>query len=239
MEMPKRSVGTKLKIGTNFITNLTEIGGLELSADTIDVTSLDSDGGYRKFIGGFKDGGEMSISGFFEPGDLGQKALYDAFTAGTTDSYEIIFPSELGATWAFKGVVTAFSTNASLEEAIGFEGTIKVSGQPSLGLVASADLTGLSLSGGGTTNTLSPAFSSGEYAYSFTHNGTEVKVTPTLAGVTFDIYVDGALFQSGLASGTASKGISAALNDGRKITVIYSEPGKSQKQYDIVAVKTA
>ena len=46
---------------------LTSINGLELSADTIDVTTLDSDGGYREFIGGFKDAGEVSLEGFLNP----------------------------------------------------------------------------------------------------------------------------------------------------------------------------
>jgi predicted secreted protein len=240
--LAKRSVGTKIKIGSNWIAEITEVGGLELSAETIDVTNLSSDGGYREFIGSFKDGGELSISGFFAPGDLGQKGLYEAFTAGSVDTYQILFPSELGASWDFNGVVTGFSTDASLEEAIGFEATIKVSGAPSLGLTASANLTGLSvasISTGAGADTLTPAFSGSEYAYSYTHDGTAVTVTPTLVGVTFDIYVDNTLFQSGLVSGTASKQITTGLSDGKKITILYAESGKSQKMYDIVAVKTA
>ena len=66
--MAKKAQGTKLKIGANSIAELTSIGGLSLSADTIDVTTLDSDG-YREFIQGMKDGGEVSISGYFNPAD--------------------------------------------------------------------------------------------------------------------------------------------------------------------------
>ena len=66
--MATRSIGTVLNIGQGPtpapvpVAGLTSIGGLELSADTIDVTKLDSAGGYREFIGGFKDGGPLLLS---------------------------------------------------------------------------------------------------------------------------------------------------------------------------------
>ncbi len=44
--------GTKLKIATAEVAKLTSVGGLELSADTIDVTALDSTDGFREFVGG-------------------------------------------------------------------------------------------------------------------------------------------------------------------------------------------
>ena len=56
-----RSLGTKLTKGSVDISGLTSIGGIEITAETIDVTTLDSDGGYREFIGGFKDAGEVPI----------------------------------------------------------------------------------------------------------------------------------------------------------------------------------
>lgn len=132
--MANRSIGTKLKKGTVAVADLTEIGGLELSADTIDTTTLDSSGGYRTFIGGFKDGGEVSISGFFTPGDPGQAALYTDFQAGSTNAYSIEFPAELNAAWEFNAVVTGFTTSVAVEDAINFEATLKVSGNPNLNL---------------------------------------------------------------------------------------------------------
>lgn len=130
--MAQRSVGTILNFGGKKVAELTSIGGLELSADTIDITSLDSDGGYREFIGGFKDGGEVSISGFFNPKDGGQADVYKAFESGETEESEIVFPTALGASWEFNSVVTGFSTGAELEEAVSFEATLKVSGKPTL-----------------------------------------------------------------------------------------------------------
>lgn len=135
--MAARGLGTVLKMGggetAKKVAGLTEIGGLELSADTIDVTTLDSNGGYREFIGGFKDAGEVSLSGFFNPVvGQGQKELYDAFESGEVQDFTIQFPEKLKASWNFKGVVTGFNTSTSLEDPVSFEGTIKVSGKPEL-----------------------------------------------------------------------------------------------------------
>jgi len=139
--MAFRSVGTVLKIGSEAsavaVADITEIGGISLSADTIDVTSLDSDGGYKEFLPGFKDAGEVSLSGFFNPiTGKGQKELYELFESGETSAFTIEFPPETKAKWAFKGVVTGFETSASLEEAASFSGTIKVSGKPTLTITA-------------------------------------------------------------------------------------------------------
>ncbi|MEH7093940.1 phage tail tube protein [Neobacillus vireti] len=130
--MAVRGLGTVLKMGTKTIAGLTEIGGLELSADTIDVTTLDSAGGYREFIGGFKDAGEVSLSGFFDPTASGQKDLYDAFQSGVVSAFTIQFPAALNASWTFNGVVTGFKTSTGLEDPVSFEGSIKVSGSPTL-----------------------------------------------------------------------------------------------------------
>lgn len=137
--MATRSLGTALKIGKDTsavkVGGLTEIGGLELSSDTLDTTTLDSDGGYKEFIGGFKDAGEVSLSGYLKVEESnGQKKMYDAFESGEVQDFSIEFPEGVGANWAFKGVVTGFSTGASLEDLISFGATIKVSGKPSLTL---------------------------------------------------------------------------------------------------------
>ena len=48
------SIGTKIKIGANSIAELTSIGGLDLTADTIEKTVLDSPDGWREFIQGME-----------------------------------------------------------------------------------------------------------------------------------------------------------------------------------------
>lgn len=121
--------GTSIKksAGVN-IASLTSIAGLELSADTIETTSLDAVGGYRTFVSGMKDAGEVSIEGFFD--GVAHAGILTDFEAGTSASYIITFPN--AKTWTFTAVVTGFSTGAEMEDLVSFEATFKVSGKPTL-----------------------------------------------------------------------------------------------------------
>lgn len=224
-------------IGLNAVAGLTSISGVSKTADTLDTTTLDSDGGYRTFTGGFKDGGEVSISGYFEPGDAGQLAMDAAFESGDELDFQIIFPASLGASWQFRGVVTAFSTGAELEELVSFEATIKVSGKPTLVTQPSAGLTSLSLAG--TGGTLTPSFASNNYSYTFSGvTASSVTVTATGANQTIKLYVDGVFFQN-LSSGQASNAIALTLNKGKKLTIVANADGKAPVTYEVIVVKTA
>ncbi len=137
MNKVTRAWGTKLSKGTDtpvVIGGLTHIGGIEITAEPTDVTALDSDDDYRKYIVGFKDGGEVAVEGYFDPSeDSGQVALQDSLNAGTAEDYKITFPTTPKAEWAFKGVITAFRVgDVDTDGTIGFGATIKVSGKPEL-----------------------------------------------------------------------------------------------------------
>lgn len=131
--MPIVAMGTTLSKGDVAIANLTSIDGVGVSSDTIETTNLSTEGGYRTFVTSLKDAGEVSISGHFEHSL--HATLLDDFEAGTIDTYTIEFPDMAttnGTQWTFSAVVTAFSTSAELEDLIGFEATLKVSGRPTL-----------------------------------------------------------------------------------------------------------
>ena len=128
-----KGIGTIFKITTTAIGNLTSIGGLEISADTIETTALDSAGGYREYIGGLKDGGEVSVEGNLDSEVAkNQVKLYDAFETGAITDFTIEFPN--GAKWTFKGIITGFGTNTDLEDLIVFSATIKVTGKPTFAM---------------------------------------------------------------------------------------------------------
>lgn len=128
--------GTSFSIGSKTVGALSSIGGVAVSADTIDVTTIDNATGYKEFIGGFKDGGEVALSGYFDYADEGQKELYNAFENGEISECVITFPADLGCKWTFSGVVTAYETGAETEDAVSFDCTIKVSGKPTLAAVS-------------------------------------------------------------------------------------------------------
>lgn len=131
-----RAVGTTISKGTASpvtIGKLTNIGGIEITAETMDTTALDSEGGYREFIQTFKDAGEVPLEGYFVPGDAGQTAMQASLDSGDVEDYKITFPTTPSAEWNFKGVVTAFKVgDIELDGAINFGTTIKVSGKPVL-----------------------------------------------------------------------------------------------------------
>lgn len=234
----QKAIGTKLKIGANSIAELTSINGMELSADTLETTTLDALNGYRTFMQGLKDAGEVSFSGFFNPADTnGQKAVIDAFDNGDLLNFSILFPAALGASWDFQAVVTGISTGAELEDLIPFEGTLKVSGKPALGVTPSGGLTALSLTG--TGGALTPAFSNGINSYAFSGvTATSVNVTASAANHTLALYIDG-VFTQILTSGSASSAIAMAAIGSKKLTILATETGKTSKVYEIIVVKTA
>lgn len=235
--MANSAIGTKLKVGLNSIAELTEIGGMDISQDTIDISNLDS--GWRSFIGGMKDAGEISLTGFFNPSDTnGQKALYDSLVAGTVLTYSIVFPASVVAQWDFSAVVTKFTTGAAMEDAISFEATLKVTGAPALGITASAGLSALTFTGG-TSPVFTPTFANGTASYSYTFTtATTITVTATAASHTLQLYIDGVLSQT-LTSGSASNSLSFAAVGSKKLTIVAFETGKASKYYDIIAVRTA
>jgi predicted secreted protein len=232
----EKALGTKLLVGANSVAELNSINGLDLSADTIETTNLDSVDGYRTFMQGMKDGGEVSLAGAFNAGDTnGQVAIYNAFNSGALIPYTVLFP--FGASWTFNGIVTGVSTGAELEDGVSFEATIKVSGKPSLGLTPSAGLSGLVLTG--TGGALTPAFNTNNNLYAFSGvTATSVTVTATAANHTINLFVDGALTQT-LNSGVASAAIAITAVGSKKLTLVVNEPTKAPKVYETTLIKTA
>lgn len=127
----KNAFGTKFSIGGTDVAELTNIGGVSMSKDTIDATSHDSEDGFREFLGGLKDGGEVSLEGNFI-NETGQAALVTNFNGDTAAVCVITFPVTPAITWTFDGLVTSFETSAPMEGQLGFSATIKVSGKPVL-----------------------------------------------------------------------------------------------------------
>jgi predicted secreted protein len=234
--MATRALGTTISKGATLIGGLTEINGVEKTAETIDVTTLDSSNGYREFVASFKDGGEVSVSGFFIPGNGGQVALETAFESGVSDVYTITFPASMAASWLFNGVVTKIMTAAQIGEVIPFEATIKISGKPVLGVTASTGISALSFSGSGT---LSPTVGAGTFNYTYTFTtATSITATVTASSHTILLYVDGVLAET-LTSAVASSNITGfTAQSSKKIDIVVYEANKTPKTYTVIASRT-
>ena len=115
------------------IGELTNIGGIGLTADTIEVTSHDSTSRFREFLQGIRDGGEFSVEGNHVPGDAGQAAGYTHFTGdgdgGGLEAMIITFPD--ASNWTFNAIVTSYQAgDAPFDGKLGFSATFKISGVP-------------------------------------------------------------------------------------------------------------
>lgn len=136
--------GTIVKVdpagGTSWITleDCTVYEGPGVSRETIDVTPHDSGGdGWREFIGGLRDGGELTIECNMDPrtdsgshmhtGNLRGAFDASADTTGNTPQWQIVFGASALATWQFYGIVTNMGPSAPVDGVLGLSITVKVS----------------------------------------------------------------------------------------------------------------
>lgn len=145
------SVGTLLIINGKTVGALKTINGIEVNADVIDVTDLGNEDGYKEKIPGFKDAGDIAFSGFLDGDDEGQDECYDLLESGNVVPCSIVFPEKIGKTWSFNAGVSKFSTSVNVDDAIGFEGALAVSGKPTLAATESSGGSGSGGSQGGST----------------------------------------------------------------------------------------
>lgn len=122
---------TKTKSGSELvdlvIANLTSIGEIGIESEEIDVTDLDSPG-YKEFIAGLKDAGELALSGFTKS-ETNVEALLDLADSQSMEEWTIEFPN--GSTWVFDGFVKSFKEGESTPDgARTFTGSIRISGKP-------------------------------------------------------------------------------------------------------------
>lgn len=136
--MKSNSVGTKLLVNNKVVGGLKSINGVEITADTVDVSDLGNTDGYREKLPGFKDGGEVPASGFLDGEDEGQEECFTLLNSGEVVDCAIVFPPKIGKTWSFKACITKFSTNADLEDAVTFDVSLAVSGKPTLAATTAA-----------------------------------------------------------------------------------------------------
>ena len=125
------SYGAVFKIAGTTVSEVTSISGMALTADTIDVSNLNSADVYREFIQGFRDGGEVSIEGNFTVAD--SATVYNAFNTTSTLNGTITLPtSPSRSQWSGTIICTGFSTEAPLGDKVSFSATFKISGKPTL-----------------------------------------------------------------------------------------------------------
>jgi predicted secreted protein len=117
------------------IAEVTDITGPGLVQDPLDVTSHESPGAFREFVGGLLDGGEVTFTINYVP----TAATHDASTGLIADmiariirNYQLVFPDVGATTWSFSALIAAFEPAEPVDDRLSAEVTLKVTGQPTL-----------------------------------------------------------------------------------------------------------
>jgi predicted secreted protein len=132
------SQGAILKVGTtvlNTVSEITSITPFEFTADEIDVTTHGSADRYREYIQGLRDGGSISIEGYFTTASAANLiTLFQSTATALTATVDL--PTSPSVTrFTSSVIVTAFSTEAPLDGVIGYSATFKITGKPLLGQI--------------------------------------------------------------------------------------------------------
>lgn len=106
------------------IAEVKSISGPTMTREMIDVTSLDSTGGYREFIPSFRDGGTVTLSMNYSY--AGYLLLKKDFQSDDMVNYEILLAD--GTSIEFSGYVQDLPITVKFDDAVTSEVTIKVSG---------------------------------------------------------------------------------------------------------------
>jgi predicted secreted protein len=108
------------------IAEILSISGPTMSRGTIDVTNLDSTGGYREFISGFRDSGQVTLKMNFTRD--GYKAMKEDFDYDSPKDYKIVLPDDDATALVFSGFVLDLPMDIPADDKITCDITIKISG---------------------------------------------------------------------------------------------------------------
>jgi predicted secreted protein len=123
------------------VMGIKSITGPQISRDSVETTDMQSNG-WREFIGGLKDGGEVTFDANFLPRDATQNqedggfmAEFDKSSCDSRGNWRILLPECQGEPegfFEFAAIVTGQQVEVPLDDVMAFSGTLKVSGRPQL-----------------------------------------------------------------------------------------------------------
>ena len=129
--MPQKAMGTTISCTQNntavLIGALRSISEIKADSEAVDVTTLDSLNGYKSYVQGMKDLGEVTLEGFFEAGNAGQTALCTLYQAGTSTAFTVTFPDSTAV--SFTAFVKSYALGAAqVDGAVGFTAVLRLLG---------------------------------------------------------------------------------------------------------------
>jgi len=102
-----------------------------ISVETIGATHMASDDGFREYIAGLKDGGEVTVNMNYVEASA---TLLQTLVLAGYETFKITFPGS--STYVFSGIPTAFTfDDVVIDDKVAMSLTIKVSGKPVFAVV--------------------------------------------------------------------------------------------------------
>jgi len=109
------------------IAEVKSISGPNMSRETIDVTTLGSEEGYREFIAAIRDAGDVSFTMNFVHDTY--ETMKEDFEDDSVKQYQIAIPNADNTGLEFEGLVTELPLEIVVDDAITCDVTIKISGK--------------------------------------------------------------------------------------------------------------
>lgn len=127
--------GTELRLSGLAIAQVSNIGGPTLSADTVDVTTHDSTGGWEEVIVTILRTGEITLEIIYDPAI--HDVLLTLYQSKADGDFELCFPDSGYTSFTFDAFITGFDPSMPVEDALKASVTLKLTGQPVLDAVYS------------------------------------------------------------------------------------------------------
>jgi len=110
-----------------FIAEINAIEGPTMDKENIEVTALDTDGGYDEFITGFMEGGTLTLNMNFSRS--GYELMKQDFEIDVARDYRITLPDDEDTTLEFEGLVIEIPLTMEAEDKLTADVTIQVTGE--------------------------------------------------------------------------------------------------------------
>lgn len=105
-----------------------EVSGFEITMDSVEGTHMGSTDGFREFVAGLGDAGEIPVTANFIEDGADIPAQFTNMKARTTKNYQLAFPG--GAVFQCAGIVTNISVASPMDDKMTVSFTFKMSGVP-------------------------------------------------------------------------------------------------------------
>ena len=122
------SFGVTLSVGGTALVDVRDISIAGLEKATPEVTHHLSVSGWREYVSGLRQGGEVQFDIGYSPGTSSHTALITAFNANTSSTCILVFTGASSKTYTFEGILKKFEPSAPVDGSLTATIAIQVTG---------------------------------------------------------------------------------------------------------------